>query len=68
MEGSNEYSSAVFSEEFVKQYDEVVQHMLIAFQNLRTRIQSIPRTDREAEPDAEAEKYVISLSHSFVVD
>lgn len=59
--GNEEHNSKAFAEEFVKQYDDVVQHLLISFQSLRTRIRDLPRTDREAEADAETEKY--SLLH-----
>lgn len=56
---------ASFADEFVKQYDEIVHHLLVSFQSIRTRIQAVPRSDNEkdeAETEGESSlKYVIIL-------
>eukprot|EP00026_Physarum_polycephalum_P000014 Phypoly_transcript_00014.p1 GENE.Phypoly_transcript_00014~~Phypoly_transcript_00014.p1 ORF type:complete len:3744 (+),score=763.97 Phypoly_transcript_00014:755-11233(+) len=61
-------SVTTFSEEFVKQYDQVVEHMLIAFQELRNRINKIPRTDRDAEAEAEEKKLFDALDEGNIME
>lgn len=51
-----EEKHTTFAEEFVKQYDAVVHHLLISFQSLRGRIQAVPRTNRDKPEDAENEE------------
>jgi hypothetical protein len=55
-------NTTTFSENFVKLYDEVLQHLLLAFQNLRARIQAIPTSDKDADQEEVYRSGSLSLS------